>query len=355
MLNILKSTDKVEINTLTVLVYGQPGVGKTSISCTAKNPLLLDFDNGAYRSDFRCDSVPINNWKDVAKLKPEDIKGYDTIVIDTLGRSLDFLQAEIIHNDSKMSRKDGALTLQGYGALKSTFTNWLKQLSLLGKDVIMVAHDREDKDGDTKFVRPDIIGGSYNEIMKIADFVGYIFKVNRQSVIDFNPCEKFIGKNAAKFEALEIPNFTNATDYMESLVAKMKSSIGGIANNHIEALKIIEGYKVEIDNLNNPVDCDKFVEKMKVTDLKNGTLEQVKAMFKKRIEAIKCLPNKDTGKFYKIEEPKPEPKPEPKEEPKTEHQQVVDALPDEKPKDEISALFAGEKLPPVETKPYTFD
>jgi hypothetical protein len=55
---IIRSTDPVKIETVVVLVYGDPGAGKTSLAFTAADPLMLDFDRGAHRSGFRGDSVP---------------------------------------------------------------------------------------------------------------------------------------------------------------------------------------------------------------------------------------------------------------------------------------------------------
>ena len=73
-----------------------------------------------------------------------------TIVIDTAGKALDFMSAYIIKNEPKMAKRDGSLSLQGFGARKNMFINFLKQVSMMGKNLVFIAHEREDKDGEQK-------------------------------------------------------------------------------------------------------------------------------------------------------------------------------------------------------------
>ncbi|MRS02111.1 ATP-binding protein, partial [bacterium] len=296
-LKILHAEEPLIISNINLLIYGMPGSGKTSIAFTANKPLSLDFDKGSHRSHNRKDIVQINSWSEVAKLSPADLKPYDTIVIDTLGRCLDYIQQALIEGDSKLARKDGALTMQGYGALKSTFTNWMKQLSLLGKDVIMLAHDKEDKDNDIKIVRPDIVGGSYNEIMKVADFIGYLYLVNEKRQLDFNPCEKYIGKNAAALPKLNIPDFTTEPAYMTKLVTKMKQSLGQISKEQSEAITVINTYIERINKISSADEMNAFIYEKK-PDLRNGVAEQLKAHAKTRAKELGLEFHAEEKKYF---------------------------------------------------------
>src|SRR5438094_161444 len=118
MLKIIKASEPIKVERINLCLYGPPGLGKSSLAFTAKDPLLLDCDGGAYRAANRKDTVPVSKWADIISITAEDLKPYKTVVVDTAGRALDFLTADIIAANPKMGR-GGALTLQGFGELKA--------------------------------------------------------------------------------------------------------------------------------------------------------------------------------------------------------------------------------------------
>jgi len=225
MLKITKSTDALTTETLTILVYAPPGTGKTSLAFTAEKPLLLDFDSGAHRSAFRKDTVRVTEWKEVASLSRKDLEDYETIAVDTGGRALDMITSHIVEANPKMARSSGALTLPGYGELKATFTGWVKQLRQLGKDIIILAHDAEDKNGDDLIFRPDFQGGSRQEAMKVADAIGYMYQRSKDKVLDFNPTDRWLAKNCAGLEPLIVPDFSKQPDYMATVIQRIKDTL----------------------------------------------------------------------------------------------------------------------------------
>ena len=155
MPKLLKATDAITPKCLTTLIYGQPGTGKTTLSLSSEAPLLLDFDGGAYRAGIRGNSIPIESWQDSLDLldasKLEDelkevLSVSKTIIIDTIGKLQDFQADFLIKSDYKMANKQGGLSLQGYGGLNSGFKSFLSRLKMMGKDIIIIAHEKEDKD-----------------------------------------------------------------------------------------------------------------------------------------------------------------------------------------------------------------
>lgn len=224
-LKIVKAEQPLTVEQIIVMMYGQPGIGKTTIAFSAEAPLCLDFDRGAHRAANRQDSVPIGSWAEVATLDAEDLAEYSTVIVDTVGRALDSLTAHLIQQDPKMANRSGALTLQGYGALKSTFAQWLKNLRELGKDVILIAHDAEDKSGDDLIVRPDVQGGSRGEIIKSADAIGYLYRASKKTMLDFNPSDRWIAKNPSKFEALTVPSIDAHGGFMAETIQGIKDAI----------------------------------------------------------------------------------------------------------------------------------
>ena len=177
----------------------------TSLALSAPSPVLLDFDGGVQRVNgaFQCPTLQVESWDEVIEAMKEDLSEFQTIVIDTAGKMLDYMSAFIIKNDQKMAMRDGSLSLKGYGVRKTMFINFLKQCSMLGKNLIFVAHEREDKDGETRIVRPEIGGSSAGDLIKELDLVGYMQMIGAERTISWSPTEKFYAKNTCNLEAMQ--------------------------------------------------------------------------------------------------------------------------------------------------------
>lgn len=204
-LRITKAADPIKVERLNVVIYAPPGIGKTSLAFTAEAPLLLDFDNGSHRAAGRKDVVRVESWADVVGITAEDLAPYSTVVVDTAGRALDAITADIIKTDPK-GHKNGALTLPGYGTLKTRFTGFMKLMNSFGKDVVLIAHMDEQRNGDDVIERLDVQGGSKGEIYKAADAMGRIVMENGKRVLKFSPADAAFGKNPGQLEPLLIPH-----------------------------------------------------------------------------------------------------------------------------------------------------
>lgn len=228
--------DALQVQTVKILIYGQPGVGKSSLAFTSNKVLLMDFDTGAHRSGNRTSGkvLRFENWNDVQQIMKEAdtyLRPYNTIVIDTIGKCLDMLMLQIIKDNPKAGTKSGSPTISGWGDLKSSFAIWMNELTALGKDVIMIAHDKDKDKDEVTYIRPDIAGGSYAEVMKQSDFVGHLYKGERNvTQLNFSPTEKTIGKNSAKFPILDIPNFAEQPNYFGTKIAEMKERLNAISD-----------------------------------------------------------------------------------------------------------------------------
>ena len=87
---IKKSAELTIPQTVKMMIYGQAGMGKTTLALSTPKPLLLDFDNGVKRVNMShldgVDIVQVTSWKDVQEVLQEDLSSYQTIVIDTIGK-----------------------------------------------------------------------------------------------------------------------------------------------------------------------------------------------------------------------------------------------------------------------------
>lgn len=243
-IKIISCEEPIVVNNLIVTLYSLPGMGKTTIAATTDNPLLLDFDGGMLRAAKRPHKrVTITQWGDIAGLDESDLADCNTVIIDTVGRCLEVLSDYLIKSNPKLGRADGSLTLQGFGSLNVAFKAFLTKLRGYGKNIIMLAHAKEDKDGDTVTFRIDAVGSSKNEITKLSDLIGYIYTVNNKRTISFNPTDSFIGKNCANIPTSEIPTPKDNPLFLASLIEDAKTTLNADSAVQIEAQK-----KEAIDN-----------------------------------------------------------------------------------------------------------
>lgn len=225
-MSLFKKPSELEIRpTFKALIYGEPGIGKSTLALSAPNPVVFDFDGGITRVNaaHQCPTLQIGDVKDangkVTKLAWEVVQEaiqelkndgaeFKTIVIDTAGKMLDRMGDYIIRTDRSpkhlMSKADGTLSLQGFGVRKNMFIQFLKDCALLGKHVIFVAHAKEDRkkkdNEDFIYVRPDIGGSSVNDLIKELDLVGYARAYGFKRTITWNPSDEFYAKNACNLQ-----------------------------------------------------------------------------------------------------------------------------------------------------------
>jgi hypothetical protein len=258
-MKIIKGTEAIPVAHPVFLIFGQPGIMKTSLGYSMKDPLLLDFDNGAHRAANRRDTLQIGKWADVVELTPEILEPYQSITVDTVGRCLDMITADIAVTDPKKA-PGGNLSQQGWGVLKNRFKSWTSQMRVFGKDVLLIAHDKEEKDGDTRIVRPDIVGGSYGEVMKVADFVGYAYMSGKDRILDFNPTDRWVGKNPARWEPFKVPPVAKAGGFMAELVDMGRAALGSISEESAKIAAHVSEWRGKIDTYTTVAEINRAVE-----------------------------------------------------------------------------------------------
>lgn len=261
-LRIIKSSDPIRVERLNLCIYGQPGAGKSSLAFTAEAPLLLDFDQGAHRAANRKDSVRVACWGDVAEMSEADLTGYKTVIVDTAGRALDQLSTDLIRRNPKDGR-GGALTLQGYGKLKAEFVGWLKQLNSFGKDVVLIAHMDEQRNGDEIIERLDVQGGSKGEIYKAADAMGRVAVKGGARTLNFNPTEAAFGKNPGQLGVLEIPHPDRDPEFLAGVIRSIKDKLNALTEEQIAAQELLATWRESIQAMESAQDFNTALEQVK--------------------------------------------------------------------------------------------
>lgn len=237
------------------LVYGEPGVGKTSLSLSAPKPLLIDFDNGLRRvaKQYQSDSVQVQSYQDLLDiLTKEDISAYETIVIDTLGKMIDRIGDWLAVSNPKVKQTDGQLSMKGWGSVKGEFQRLLKLLEGKGKSVIFVAHAKEEKTGEDVIIkRPDVAGSSGKDIVKELDFMGYMSIKNGKRTIDLAPNEAYYAKNSLGLDSfLEYKPLAGTNNFLsEAIFDAYQEKLKKDEELAVIYDELVEELKTKVDNI----------------------------------------------------------------------------------------------------------
>jgi len=198
---IRKASDPREPRKHFLLIAGIPGIGKSTLALSAPRPLFIDCDLNLDKVDpahRMSDYIRPGNYQEILDdLKNADLSDYETIIIDTGGAMIDFMKRWLISNNSKNARRDGQLSLQGYGALKNEFKRLGNYVIIeLKKHLVMVCHSVEKKVKDDFVYRLDIEGSSDNSAWKTSDMAAFYHVNGNSRVLMFTPTEDHHAKGA---------------------------------------------------------------------------------------------------------------------------------------------------------------
>lgn len=203
---IRKSAELTIPTTVKIMIYGQAGMGKSTLALSAPKPLLLDFDNGVKRINMAhldgVDTVQVSCWQDVQAVLAEDLSAYRTIVTDTIGKMVDFIITYKCGNRQP--------TIKDWSGINAEFTWFTRTLSNLNKNAVFVAHRDTRKEGDDTVFIPSLREKNYNSIVTELDLLGYLEMKSDRGVakrtITFDPTNRNDGKNTCNLPSvMEVP------------------------------------------------------------------------------------------------------------------------------------------------------
>lgn len=210
-MSLIKKSNQLTIPTIVkMMIYGQAGMGKTTVALSAPKPLLLDFDGGVKRVNLAhlegVDIVQVTSWQDVQQVMTEDLSAYKTIVVDTIGKMMDFIIAYKCGTRQPQIRD--------WGGINQEFAWMTRTLSSLNKNIVFVAHRDTRKEGDDTVFIPALREKSYNSIVTELDLLGYLEMKNENGIqrrtITFDPTSRNDGKNTCNLPGLmQVPTITD--------------------------------------------------------------------------------------------------------------------------------------------------
>lgn len=301
-----------ETNKFRVLIAGYPGIGKTTLGLSAPKPLLIDVDFGINRTmaSVRKDYIQPETYEDLLDDLKGDLSDYETIVVDTGGKLLELMKNYVIKNDIKNAKKDGTLSLQGYGAVAREFTRFMNYIYFdLRKHCVIIFHAVEEKqDEDTK-LRILVEGSTKNTVWQNVELGGFIEMRGNKKTIGFDNCERYFAKSSFGIKgSYTIPELDGniSNDFLTKLFDQANKNIqeeSKVFEQERKECAELVGKYVEIINNMTVENVNEVLEQIKAIDRHILTSEkEIQAHFLDKAKELNVQWNKETKQY----EPKQE-------------------------------------------------
>jgi Cdc6-like AAA superfamily ATPase len=215
----LKKVKATRINPKKIIIFGKPKVGKTTALSNLENCLILDLEGGSsYVDAVKIDILEIsraNNETPISVLKQiiDKLKSsnkenngfvYKYGAIDTISMLEDMVMpiAVSLYKQTAMGRNfqsDNVLTLPngaGYQYTRQALWLVLEELEQCFDTLIILGHLKDklvEKEGKEMTERGlDLIGKSASILCSQVDAIGYMYRDENQTIVNFAPSESII-------------------------------------------------------------------------------------------------------------------------------------------------------------------
>ena len=286
-----------------MILYGPPGMGKSTIALSAPDPIHIDFDRGVSRvsAHHRKTTIVCGTYEEVLKdMQDPKVLSCQTIIIDTGGSFITYLQDWAMRDNPAMNRqKNGSISLKGFGAVKAEFSRFTSHVrDVMNKNVIYVFHSVEEKDKDGNPIQRLLCeGAARNIVWQPCDFGAYMQMIGNKRSLSFTPEQEFFAKGChgitGRFDVTEL-GISDKNDLLTRLFDKARANITaesdaftGVKDKYEAAMsagrEIVDSMK-DIDSANAAMPKIKAIEHALTSETEVGV------MFKAKI--------KELGLFY---------------------------------------------------------
>lgn len=180
-----------------ILVSGLPGVGKSTLSCSAPDVLVIDTDEGMSRvsPEHRKDASICKKYEEILVDLKEAEGVYKTVVIDTCGALIESMKDWAIRTDPSARKRNGGISQTGFGVVKTEF---LRLSADLRKkfNVVFVFHETKTKDEETVWYELMCEGSARTLVWQPCDLGAHMYIEDGARMLGFSPTANYNAKSA---------------------------------------------------------------------------------------------------------------------------------------------------------------
>lgn len=214
-----EKTKSTRVNPKSVVLFSQPKTGKTTIVSALDDCLLIDLEEGSefvdalkvdvIKESKKEDKLPIVILKElINKIKEANKQNgkyiYKFIALDTVTALEDIVLplANKMYKDTNMGRNwegNDVTTLPngaGYRYTRTALSLVINELEEVCDTLIILGHTKDkdiEKKGELITERSlDLTGKSSSILCASVDTIGYVYRDENETIIDFKPSQNFI-------------------------------------------------------------------------------------------------------------------------------------------------------------------
>ena len=193
-----------DLSGYSVLLYGTPKSGKTTIASQFPKALVFAFEKG-YSTIPGIMAMPVNSWREfrsyLVDLKDEDTKEmYKTIVIDTADIAYDYCTEYILNQNGADTMKDIAYGA-GYQMVMREFDKCIRKILQMDYGLVLISHSQD-------VTMKDELGNEYQQMMPTLDKRGRLVCERTCDIIGLTrPVKQEDGRTITKMFLRETPRY----------------------------------------------------------------------------------------------------------------------------------------------------
>ena len=179
----------ISINPSSLLLYGAPKVGKTSMLSSLNDCLIIDTEQGARMIEGYIQEV--NNRDELIntliEIKDSKDVSYKYIALDTIDKIAEWAEQRVCEEESVKSIADLAFG-KGYGLVREKVSKTVSAFKEVAEHLIIIGHRKVAyavTEGNPIVIPEslDLTGKLKNIIMSSCDAIGYVYRNDKEELM----------------------------------------------------------------------------------------------------------------------------------------------------------------------------